>query len=121
MSRCFSQGITDASSPAIASPARPRSHGPELLATRPDAGTDEQRIARGDLDAGLLLPGFEVLDVDRRARLQIRHALEPRNVDQDPAREDAVLDIEDRILRVAVLSLDRSASGCSRCRTRRRS
>src|SRR5687768_6535818 len=70
---------------------------PLSLAARPHAGTDEQRVTRSDLHAGALFPGLQVLDVDRRARLEERHALQPRDVDQHAAREDAVLEVVDRV------------------------
>ena len=84
--------------PAVRASAQP---GPDGLASRPHAGPHEQRVASRHLHARLLLPRLEILDVDRRAGLQIRHALQARDIDQNSAREDAVLDVVNRVLRVA--------------------
>ena len=43
----------------------------------------------------LLLPGFEILDEDRRARLEIRQALQARDVHEDAARDVAVSEVVD--------------------------
>src|SRR5687767_12185230 len=60
---------------------------------RPHARADKQCVARPDLHAGLLLPRLEILDIDRSARLEVGNALQPGNVNEDAAREDAVLDV----------------------------
>ena len=78
---------------------------PELRAPRPAAGAQEDRVARTDLDAGLLLPGLEVFDEDRRARLEIRQVLQPRDVDEDAARDDAVLQVVDAEFCAALLGV----------------
>src|SRR4030095_9148298 len=71
------------------------------LPASPHAGAHEQRIAGRDFHSGPSFPRLEVLDIDRRARLQIRKPFEPRNVEQDATRENSILEIVDGILRVA--------------------
>src|ERR1700722_14274126 len=89
-------------------PRRPAAFGPAakprpgFLAARPHTGAHEQGVAGSYLDAGLLFPRFEVLDIDWRARFQIRNTLEPRNVDQDAARKNSALDVVDGIFCVAL-------------------
>ena len=87
------------------STARPAAPEPRALggAARPDPGADEQGVAGGDPHPRLLLPRFQVLDVDRRPRLQVRHAPQPRDVDEDAARHDAALQVVDGVLLVPVL------------------
>ena len=83
---------------------RPAAAQPRALggATGPDAGADEQGVAGGDPHARVLLPRLEVLDVDRRPRLQVRHALQPGDVDEDAAGHDAALQVVDGVLLVPV-------------------
>jgi len=57
-----------------------------------------QRHRRADLDARLLLPRLQILDIDRCTGLQIGNSLETRNIEQDAARENPVLEIMNRIL-----------------------
>src|SRR6476620_2211485 len=57
----------------------------------PAAGAYEYSIAASDLHAGFLLPRLDVFDIDPSPRLHIRNPLETRNVDQDAARDNAVL------------------------------
>src|SRR5947209_14130506 len=85
---------------AFGAAAQPWTHG---LPARPHAGAHEQRVAARYPDARLPFPCLQVLDIDRRTRLQIRNAFQPRNVEQDAARENPALEIVDGILRVATL------------------
>src|SRR5262245_2483381 len=77
--------------------------GSELLPIGPDTGADEKRVPRADLDPRLFFPGFNIFNVDWRSRLEIRHAFQARYVNEDPARQNAVLHVGDRVLRMAVL------------------
>ena len=73
-----------------------------LRALRPASGAEEERVAAADLDSRVLFPRFEIRGVHRRARLEIRHVLHPRQIDDDAARHDAgllVLDAVDRAAR----------------------
>ena len=103
MSRRLSHGITEDRGPPIDRPPPARGARAERGATRPDAGSHEERIPRRHADARLLLPCLEILDVDRRSRFEIGHALQPWNVNEDAARDDAVLDVVDRILLMTLL------------------
>src|SRR5207249_3445810 len=79
---------------------------PMLLAIRPDAGANEERVSRTDFHPGLFLPRLNVLDVNRRSRLEVLETLQARNVDKDAAGENAVLDVDQRVARVPVVLLD---------------
>ena len=63
----------------------------DIRATSPAAGADEQGIARSHRDTRHLFPGLEILHVDRRPGLEIRHPFEARNVDQHATSHDAAL------------------------------
>src|SRR5436190_223230 len=76
-------------------PGIPRSLGG---AASPASSAHEYRIAASDFHTGLLLPRLDVFDIDRSARLHIRNPLEPRNVDQNASRDDAVLISGDVVL-----------------------
>src|ERR1051325_10574474 len=83
-SRARSHGITAGSSPAERPPsARPRSHGPTALrrAHTPPPRRGEGAPPGRDAHARLLLPRLEVRHGDRGARLEVRHALQARDVD----------------------------------------
>src|SRR6516164_9363244 len=60
---------------------------PDFLPAGPDAGSNEEGIARRYAETRLLHPRLDVFNIDRRARLEILHALHHRDVDQDAARE----------------------------------
>src|SRR6266571_6810638 len=85
MSRCFSQGIAEACRPALAGGV-PR---PDFRAPRPSTDANEHGVAAPDLDAGELLPRFEIGRVDRRRGLEVRHPLQERHVHENRARDDA--------------------------------
>src|SRR5262249_23130147 len=80
--------------PAFGAAAQPW---PGCLPASPHAGAHEQRIAGRHFHAGPSFPCLQILDIDRRARLEIRDALESRNVEQDAARENPILEIVDGI------------------------
>ena len=61
----------------------------------PPPGPDEQHVAALHPQARLALPGFEVLDADRRAGFEVVDALQARNVHQDPAADDPLLVVGD--------------------------
>ena len=71
-------------------------------AADPASRAHEHRVAGRHPEPGLPLPGLEVLGVDGRARLEVVHALEPRDVHQHAARDDAVLEVVDGAARMAV-------------------
>src|SRR3954451_11377907 len=83
--------------------------GPELVAPRPAAGAQQHGVTGGNLDARLFLPRFEILDVERGARLEIGQVAQARDVDQDAARDDAVFQVLDAELRAALFGVDVSA------------
>ena len=63
----------------------------ECLAPGLAAGADEQHIARSHLDAAGALRGFQIGDGDGLLWLKPVPAIQPRHVEQDAARDDAVL------------------------------
>ena len=73
---------------------------PDGRSPRPSPRANEQSIARRHFQARHLSHASISCSVIRRSA-QIRHTLEPRNVDQDAAREDPVLEIDDRVPRMA--------------------
>ena len=79
---------------------------PELRPPLPAPGANEDGVSRRHPDTGLLLPGFEILDIHRRARLEVRHAFQARHIHQDSTREDAVLHVDDRPLPGTALHRD---------------
>ena len=79
---------------------------PHLRAAYPPPRADEQRIACRDLHARLLFPRLQVLGINRRSRLQVFDSLQPRDVDQDAAGHDAVLEVVNRIPAVAAALRD---------------
>ena len=99
MSRCLSQGMTEGSSPADLPPsARPRSHGPTAFRRAHTPVRTNNASPAETLTPAFSFPCLQVLDIDRRTRLQIRNAFEPRNVEQDAARENPILEVVDGIL-----------------------
>ena len=54
---------------------RPR---PDLVAARPSARAQQDRVTGLNLHARPLLPRFDILLIDRGARLEIRHAFQAR-------------------------------------------
>ena len=82
---------------------------------RPPSGADQHDIAAAHFHSGLLFPCVQVFGVDRQPGLEIRNALQPRDVHQDAARQNPVLEIRngqpgralarDILLRVAVVHL----------------
>ena len=65
--------------------------GSESFASRPAARIYEDDVSGRDGDAGLPLPGLDILDVDRGHGLEVGHALQAREVEQATARDDATL------------------------------
>src|SRR4029453_1555330 len=51
-------------------------------------------------------PRFDIFDIDGRARFEILHALELRDIDEDPTSEDSILEIVNRVFGVTVCLLD---------------
>src|SRR5437762_7515961 len=76
--------------------------GTNFLAAGPHAGAHEYGITGQYLQSSLFQPRFDIFDVDRSARLEIFHALELWDVDENAAGEDSILEIENRVFRVAV-------------------
>ena len=101
MSRCFSHGITELSRPAIPSLI---GHGPSLsrLVQRPQRSSNASPALA--LTPAFPLPRLEILDEDAGARLEIGHALQPRDVIQHTAGHDSLLHRQHVVLlRAAVL------------------
>src|SRR5262245_21738362 len=78
----------------------------ELRAARPAARAQQNDVAGSDLHAGFLFPRLHVLDVDRRPRLEVLDALQARDVDQNSARDDALLQVVDAELGAALVGVD---------------
>src|SRR5690606_2571590 len=76
----------------------------DLGALSPSSCPNEHDVAGLDRYARLLFPSFDVAREHGRARLEIRHALQPRHVDQDAPRQDAVLQMLDAGARAAGLA-----------------
>src|SRR5713101_1550920 len=68
----------------------------------PHARAYEERIASRHLNPRFFLPCFQILHIDGGARFQVRDAFEARNVDQDAARKDAVLEVVNGVFCVAL-------------------
>ncbi len=85
--------------------------GPRPLggAQRPPAGADQNRVAAADLDVGKFLPGFEILGIDRRMRIEPLHALEQRHVDQHRPRRKPWPHAVDGVFRAPLLGGGRMA------------
>jgi len=79
--------------------------GSRLLATGPTSRAEQHRVAGTHLHTGLFLPRFDVLLIHRCPRLQIGHTLQPRDVQQHAARDDALLEVVDRELRAPLLGV----------------
>src|SRR5712691_6087208 len=59
-------------------------------AESPAARSNDHHIPATHLYAGLLLPGFEIFRINRRARVQPGGAAESRDINQNASAEDAV-------------------------------
>src|SRR5690242_8161124 len=71
---------------------------PFRIAPCPASGADNHDIAGLHLHASFLFPRVQILRVNRSARLQVVDAFVPRHVHQYAACDNAVLEIEDRVL-----------------------
>src|SRR5215467_5794983 len=78
--------------------------GAQRRAPRPSPSADKHRVARRQLQPGLLLPRFEVFGIYRRPRLKIRHSFQRGHIHQDSAGEDPLFQRGDRELPRASLS-----------------
>src|SRR5438034_11080070 len=67
--------------------------GTRFLAAGPHAGANEHGITGQYLQSSLFQPRLDIFDVDRGARLEIFHALELRDIDEDATGEDSILEI----------------------------
>ena len=67
--------------------------GTNFLAARPNPSANEYGIAGQNLQSSFFQPRFDIFDVDRGARLEIFHALELRDIDEDATGEDSILEI----------------------------
>src|SRR6185369_12056862 len=78
----------------------------QLLAPCPSSGAEQDRIAGGNLHARLLFPRFQILDVYRRSRLEVRQVSESRDINEDAPCDHAILQVVDSELRAAFLGVD---------------
>jgi len=76
-----------------------------FLTPRPPARAQDHGVTRGNLDARHFFPGLDIPLEYCGVRLQIRHTLQPRNIDQNSARYNAVFQIVNP--RKAVLRVQR--------------
>ena len=61
-------------------------------ASRPASGPDETRVARADRHAGFSFPRIQIFRIDHGIWLEVVDPFQPRDVDQDTASEDPVLE-----------------------------
>src|SRR5215510_4915530 len=64
-----------------------------LLPACPHTGANEQSITRLDFQSSLFEPCLDVFNVDRSARFEIFHSLKLRDIDEDAASEDSILEV----------------------------
>src|SRR4051812_31995294 len=62
----------------------------EFVTSRPTTRPKEDGVAGCNSEARFLFPCFEVLDVNRSTRVEVRQILQARNVQHDAASDDAV-------------------------------
>src|SRR5437867_3390929 len=74
----------------------------QLVASSPAPGAQENGITRGNLDARLLFPGFEIFLEHWRTRFEVRQPLKSRDVHQNSASDDATLEQVDAELRATL-------------------
>src|SRR5438128_9459651 len=75
---------------------------PKFLPARPYTGADEEGVTGLDLQSSLFQPRFDILDIDRSARLEILDSFHHRDVDQNSTGENSILQVVYRILCVTV-------------------
>src|SRR5947209_19969373 len=66
--------------------------GANFFPAGPHSGANEHSITGQYLQSGLFQPRLDILDVDRRARLEISDALELRDIDQDATSANSILE-----------------------------
>lgn len=65
--------------------------------------SDENHVARSNLEVGFPFPGVQIPRVDGCAGLQIIHALQSRDIHQDAEGDNAILVVEDAVFAGALV------------------